>query len=263
MKANVRVLSAVFFLFAMSLFIHSAAMAGTDVVQISCAANLTDALKKIGNHFNKTKPGVELRYNFGASGALAKQIDNGAPADIFISANTKWMDHLVTNKKVVKESVRDIAGNDLVVVSLKVKPFSSLADISAYSRIAMGSPGSVPVGEYTEQALKASGLYDSLSSQNKLVLTKDVRQALLYADRGEVDLAFVYKTDALLAQNAKIVFTVPSKLHDPIVFNMALTVEGQTKESAKAFFNAISSKEARAVLESFGYTMIASPVLKK
>lgn len=248
---------------ALSILIIPAAMAETEIIQISSAANLTDALKKIGDGYAKTKPGIELRYNFGSSGSLAKQIDNGAPADIFISANAKWMDHLIENKRVVKESVRDIAGNTLVVVSLKAKPLSSLADISAYSRIAMGSPGSAPVGEYTEQALRASGLYEGLSSQNKLVLTKDVRQALLYADRGEADLAFVYKTDALLAQHAKIVFTVPSKLHEPIVFSMALTVEGKSKENAKAFFNAVLSRESRTILESFGYTIIASQAPKK
>lgn len=263
MNIKTRPLAAVFFLFMVSIFINPAAMAGTNVVKISCAANLSDALKKIGDHFSKNRPGIELQYNFGSSGSLAKQIDNGAPADIFISASAKWMEHLSTNKKIVKSSIRDIAGNTLVVVGFKAKPFSSLAHINAYSRIAIGSPGSTPVGEYTEQALRASGIYDSLSSQNKLVLTKDVRQALLYADRGEADLAFVYKTDALLAQNAKIVFTVPSKLHKPIVFSMALTVEGNAKENVKAFFDAISSREAKAVLESFGYTMLTSPALKK
>jgi len=260
MPPRIRPFTSLVSMIILSMLIISTAMAEPEIIQISSAANLTDALKKIGDAFTKAKPGIELRYNFGASGALAKQIDNGAPADIFISANAKWMEHLVTNKKVVKESVRDIAGNTLVVVSLKAKPFSSMADISTYSRIAMGSPGSTPVGEYTEHALRASALYEGLSSQNKLVLTKDVRQALLYADRGETDLAFVYKTDALLAEHAKIVFTVPSKLHKPIVNSMALTTKGNSKENAKAFFNAVLSKEARAILESYGYSVIVSPV---
>lgn len=263
MTTRNRLFTSLFFMVALSILIIPAAMAGTEIIQISSAANLTDALKKIGDDFAKTKPGVELRYNFGSSGSLAKQIDNGAPADIFISANTKWMDHLIENKRVIKESVRDIAGNTLVVVSLKSNQLSSLADISTYSRIAMGSPGSTPVGEYTQQALRASGLYEGLSSQNKLVLTKDVRQALLYADRGEADLAFVYKTDALLAQHSKIVFTVTSKLHEPIVFSMALTTEGKSKENAKAFFSSILSNESRTLLESFGYTIISSTAPKK
>lgn len=256
MNINSRKLAVVFYLFMVSILINTSAMAGTDTIKISCAANLSDALKKIGDHFSKNRPGIEIQYNFGSSGSLAKQIDNGAPADIFISASDKWMKHLSTNKKIVQTSIRDIAGNSLVVVSLKAKPFSSLAHINTCSRIAIGSPGSTPVGEYTEQALRASGIYDSLVSQNKLVLTKDVRQALLYADRGEADLAFVYKTDALLAQNAKIVFTVPTKLHDPIVFSMALTVEGSTRENVKAFFEALSSNDAKTVLESFGYTTL-------
>lgn len=244
-------------IFALSLFIQPPAMAGNDTLRITAAANLTQALKKIGSQFSKTRPGVELQYNFGSSGSLAKQLDNGAPADLFFSASDKWMEHLSANKRIEKESVRNIAGNTLVLVSLKTRALSSLEDIRTCSRIAMGSPASVPAGEYSEQALRASGLYDTLAAQNRLVLTKDVRQALLYADRGEVDLAFVYRTDALLAKSAKIVFTVPSKLHKPIVFSMALTVEGQIRESAKAFYHFILSKEAGTILESYGYTLIS------
>ncbi len=241
------------------MFIGSAAMAGSQVVRISAAANLTDALKKIGEHFNKVKPDVELQFNFGSSGALAKQIDNGAPADLFFSANAKWMDHLVAGRKVVKESVRDITGNALVVVSLKARPLSDMNDIARFEKIALGSPKSTPVGEYTEEALKAAGLYESLAAASKLVMTQDVRQALLYADRGETDIAFVYRTDALLAKNAKIVYTVPEKLHKPIVSNMGLTVAGNAKPGAKAFYDFMASKDARSVLESYGYAVLAAP----
>jgi molybdate transport system substrate-binding protein len=247
----------------MIIFTSSSTMAGTQVVRISAAANLTDALKKIGDHFNKANPGTELQFNFGSSGSLAKQIDNGAPADLFFSANAKWMDHLVETGKVVKGTVRDVAGNSLVAVSLKAKPFFELTGIARFEKIAIGSPGSTPVGEYTEQSLKAAGVYEKLAGENKLVMTKDVRQALLYADRGEVDVAFVYKTDALMAQNAKIVFTVPLKLHKPIVSNMGLTAEGASKAGAKAFYDFMASRDAQAVLESFGFTVVAPPAVKK
>ncbi len=243
----------------LAVFFITPAMADRPVVRICAAANLTDALKKIGAGFNRTQPEVELQFNFGSSGSLAKQIDHGAPADLFFSANAKWMDHLVNSGKVVKETVRDITGNALVAVGLNSGPLKTLADVRRFQKIAMGSPGSVPVGEYTEQALKAAGIYDSLISAHTLVMTRDVRQALLYADRGETDIAFVYKTDALQAHNAKIVFTVPSRMHQPIVTNMGLTAEGQTRPGARAFYNFMASKEARTVLESYGYAVIAPP----
>ncbi len=263
MKRNVWKWSWITVLVLTVLLAGSTAMAEKQIVRVSAAANLTDALKAIGAHFMEFNPEVELQFNFGSSGALAKQIDNGAPADLFFSANAKWMDHLVDSGKVVSGTVRDITGNALVVVGLKARPLTSLSDIKGFGKIAMGSPAGVPVGEYTEQALKASGIYEILVSANKLVLTKDVRQALLYADRGEADIAFVYKTDALLAEKAKIVFTVPEKLHKPIVSNMGLTVEGGAKKGAKAFYDFMGGKDARRVLESYGYVVISAPASGK
>jgi molybdate transport system substrate-binding protein len=260
MNPVIRFLTLLCFLMAVSIVVPpSSTFAEEEVIRISSAAGLSDAIKKIGERFTQTRPGVDLQYNFGASGALAKQIDNGAPADIFISANVKWMKHLIDTKKVQKESVRNIAGNKLVIVGLKAKSLSSLSEVTGYPRIAMGSPGSVPVGEYTEQALRAAGLYEALVSQKRLILTKDVRQALLYADRGEADLAFVYQTDALLAKHAKKIFTVPAELHDPITFNMALTVEGKAREGASAFFEFISSQEAMAIIGSYGFDVSIPP----
>ena len=238
------------------LIVPFPAMAESQIIHVSAAANLSEALKTIGENFKKTRPDIELQFNFGSSGSLAKQIDNGAPADLFFSANAKWMNYLVETKKIIKETVRDITGNSLVVVSLKATPLQSLTDINSFQRIAMGSPGSVPVGDYTEQALKAAGLYGFLTSANKLIMTKDVRQALLYADRGEADIAFVYKTDALLAKNAKIVFTIPAEFHKPIVSSMGLTMEGKDSAGAKAFYDFMDSDNVQSVLESFGYTVI-------
>ncbi len=262
MKPGTRKITSLLSAVLISLLFSTAAMAEKQTVRVSAAANLTEALKKIGERFNRIKPDVELQFNFGSSGALAKQIDNGAPTDLFFSASPKWMDHLVETKKVVKDTVRDVTCNSLVVVSVKASPLVSLADVAGFKRIAMGSPKSVPVGEYTEQALTAAGIYDSLTVSGKLIMTQDVRQALLYADRGEADAAFVYKTDALLAGKAKIVFTVPAKLHKPIVSNMGLTVDGGNKSGAKAFYDYMSGKEAKAVFESFGYVVIVPPGTK-
>ena len=142
---------------------------------------------------------------------------------------------------------------------MKNPAVTKMADLVGLKQIAIGSPKSVPAGEYAAQAMEKAGIYKQLEEGQKLVMAKDVRQALTYADRGETDGAFVYKTDALQAHNAKIVFTVPSRMHQPIVTNMGLTAEGQTRPGARAFYNFMASKEARTVLESYGYAVIAPP----
>ena len=157
--------------------------------------------------------------NYGASGALAKQIENGAPADIFISANLEWMDYLKNKKLADAASIGTFAYNTLVFAGAAGKA-SSMQDLLKLERIAIGSPKSVPAGEYAMEAFKKAGLDKQLGK--KLVMAKDVRECLMYAERGEVDGAFVYKTDALQAKQAKILFTVPQELYPRVTYPMAL-----------------------------------------
>lgn len=225
-----------------------------DVINVSVAGSMTDAFKKLAETFKAAHPDITIQYNFGSSGSLAKQITQGAPADIFVSANTEWMDYLVKNKTIDVTSVRVFAHNTLVFTGNKGKNVHDLPGIVSLERIALGSPASVPAGQYAEQAMRAAGIYDTLLSKNKLVMAKDVRQALLYADRGEADGAFVYKTDALLAEHAEILFTVPQDLYTQVSYPMALTLAGKDRPEAKMVYDFINSKEALAVLESFGFT---------
>jgi molybdate transport system substrate-binding protein len=151
------------------------------------------------------------------------------------------------------ETNRIFAYNKLVFLGGKRSTPLTLNKLTDLERIALGSPQSVPAGQYAKQALEHTGVYALLAQQRKLVMAKDVRQALLYADRGEVDGAFVYQTDALLARTAKILFTVPDDLYDRVSYPLGLTPAGAKNTSAKALYEYMSSPEAKAVLKKYGF----------
>ena len=244
---------AIVLLLLLFLSFHSTQSARAAEVRLSAAASMTEAIKEIGAGFVREYPETNLQTNFGASGALAKQIVAGAPADLFISADTRWLDYLVKEGKVSPATVRVLAANTLVLAGPAANAITSLADVTKLSRIAMGSPGSVPAGQYAEQAMRAAGVYEQLQAEKKLVMAQDVRQALLYADRGEVDAAFVYRTDALLAKQAVILYTVPDDLHEPITYPLALTADGEKNITARAFYDYLAGPAARGILAKYGF----------
>jgi len=223
-------------------------------INLSAAASMKDALSELADNFAKNNPGVKFLNNFGASGAVAKQIENGAPADMFFSANLEWMDYLKEKKMLDDKSIRTFAFNVLVFVGkpdLKVK---TIQDVVTLDRIAIGSPKSVPAGEYAVAAFKKAGIDKHM--ENKLVMAKDVRECLMYADRGEVAGAFVYKTDAeLMAKNVKVLFTVPQDLYPRVTYPMGLTVSGSKKAEAVAFYKFLQSPEAEKVLVKYGFVV--------
>ena len=220
---------------------------------ISAAASLKEVVKEISANYSKKHPGVTFTINYGASGQLAKQIENGAPADIFISANGEWMEYLVERKRVVEKGIRIFTDNVLVFAGRSPLAVTRLQDVVKLERIAIGSPKSVPAGEYAVAALHKAGMYKQL--EKKLVMAKDVRECLLYAERGEVDGAFVYKTDVLqAAQKARILFVVPQEATPPIRYPMAMTA-GSGKAETAAFFAHLQLAEAKAVLARHGFTV--------
>jgi molybdate transport system substrate-binding protein len=233
----------------LALFFTASAAAGE--VNLSAAVSLKDALAELADAFAKKDPAVTFRTNFGASGALAKQVENGAPADLFFSANTEWMDYLKQKKLLDEKSVVVFAFNELVFVGKPGLDVSGLPDVARLEKIAIGSPSSVPAGDYAMQALKKAGIDKEL--EKKLVMAKDVRACLTYADRGEVDGAFVYKTDALEAKNVRILFTVPQKFYPRVVYPMALTQAGDKNSDAVAFFSFLRSTEAKQTLLKYGF----------
>jgi molybdate transport system substrate-binding protein len=220
-------------------------------IRISAAASMTDAVKALIQNYNEKNPDVTFQTNFASSGILAKQISLGAPTDLFISANTKWMDYLVSEQQISTESVQTLAGNRLVFIGKKGLTLDTLNAIVTLERIAIGSPKGVPAGQYAEQTLKAAGIFDKM--QGKLVMAKDARQALIYADRGETDGAFVYKTDALLAQQAVILLEVPQTLYTEITYPIGLTIEGTGNSKAVIFFDFLRTEAAATLLREYGF----------
>jgi molybdate transport system substrate-binding protein len=221
-------------------------------VSLSVAASLREAVTELSAVFSKANPTATVQSNFGASGALAKQVESGAPADLFFSANMEWMDYLKEKKMVEERNVDILAHNTLVFVGRPESKVATLQDVVKLGRIAVGSPRSVPAGEYAMDALTKAGLDGKL--KDKLVMAKDVRECLLYADRGEVDGAFVYKTDAeQMSKNAKILFTVPQDLYPRVTYPVGLTVVGSKKPEAVAFHRFLRTAEAKAVLTRHGF----------
>jgi len=224
-------------------------------VRLFAAASLNEALTEICEVYGRQHEGVDFVRNFAGSGTLAKQVSAGAPADLFISANPRWMEFLRDEQLVSVASIRVLTYNELVFVADPGVTAAALEDLAKLSRIAIGSPNSVPAGQYARQALTGAGLFDALLAAGQLVYAKDVRQALMYADRGEVDGAFVYRTDALLARQAVIRFVVPPALYSQVTYPMALTVAGVQNPDAVAFFDFLQSAEALSVLKQHGFVV--------
>lgn len=191
------------------------------------AASLTNALQDLGDEFTK-QTSIAVRFSFAASSALAKQIENGAPADVFFSADTDWMDYLQERNLIQRPTRRDALGNRLVLIApldskleLKIAPRFPLAATLGNGRLATGDPDSVPVGRYAKEALTRLGVWDSVV--DRIVRADSVRAALAFVDRGEAPLGIVYETDALVDKNVRLIDTFPADSHTPIVYPVALT----------------------------------------
>lgn len=229
----------------------SSARAGE--IRLSCAASLKEVMNELASAYARSTPAVRFVKNYGASGTLARQIESDAPADIFIPASAQWMEHLKTRGLVEPSSVRAFAFNTLVFAGSTRKNVSGMKDLPALEKIALGSPGSVPAGAYAMEAIGKAGLQGRL--QSRLVFARDARESLMYAERGEVDGAFVYRSDALLAREARILFTVSQQLYPRVVYPMALTARGAKNGAAADFFRYLQGREAKTVLARHGFAL--------
>ena len=223
---------------------------------ISAAISTKEAVEELGRGFMAARPGVTLRYNFGSSGELQKQIEAGAPVDLFISAAQRQMDELEQKKLIVATTRMVFARNVLTVI----KPADSKIDISKpadlldarVTKIVVGSPKTVPAGQYAEEGLKALGLWDRL--QPKLVFSENVRQALDYVARGEVDAGVVYTTDAATrGQQVKEAFRPAEDTYRPVLYPAAVVIGARQPALAQAFLDLLVGREGRAVLARFGF----------
>ncbi len=243
-------------LFAACLLMAASFVQAAESIHISFAASLSDATKAVIAQYKAAGHDVDIITNFGPSGGLAKQIDQGAPADIFVSANKKWMAFLHDQKKVDTASEKILLQNTLVFTGMPNPAVTKMADLLNLKQVAIGSPKSVPAGEYAAQAMQKAGIYEKMMAENKLVMAKDVRQALAYADRGETAGAFVYKTDALLATKAKILFEVPQDLYAPVTYPAALTPAGASSKAAKDFYAFLLSPESAKIYAKYGFSPV-------
>ncbi len=226
-------------------------------INISAAASLTDALTEIQTEYAKESNAV-LQFNFGASGALQKQIGEGAPCDLFISASKANMDALEQAGLTVPDSRKDILGNSLTLVAAAekkdaVKGYEALTSADVTS-ISIGTPETVPAGKYAQQALQNLGLWDGI--QSKIVYAKDVKQVLEYVDTGNVDCGLVYKTDALAMKTGVTVMNLPEESHDPIVYPAALIKDSAQSEAAAKFYDFLQTDYAKGVFEKYGFTVL-------
>lgn len=251
MKKHVAVLAKL--VTALSLMVAAQGVSA-ETITVSAAASLSDAFKEMAAKFEADNPGDTVQLNFAASGSLLQQIEKGAPVDVFASADEKTMDRAEKSDLVLTDTRKTFVRNTLVLIQPTAAE-NGLGSVEALredavQRVAIGNPDSVPVGRYTKRALEAAGHWDAL--QDKLILAQNVRQALDYVARGEVDAGFVYGTDAaLMKDKVKVAYTVP--VEQPVSYPIAVLRHGQDKAAAQRFVDLVLSSDGQAVLAGFGF----------
>ena len=224
-------------------------------ILVFAAASLSNVLGDLSTDWQKTS-GVTVKLSFAASSVLARQIEAGGKADVFISADQEWMDYLQSRGLIEVPTRRNLVGNRLVLIApadskieLKIAPGFPLAAALGAGRLATGDPDTVPVGRYARSALTSLGLWDQV--QDRLVRADNVRSAMMFVARGEVPLGIVYTTDALVDQKVRIVDTFPATTHAPITYPAAV-VQGARRE-ANPFVVFLGSAGARDTWKKFGF----------
>ncbi len=223
-------------------------------ILVSAAASLKDALEEIQPLYQQSKSNIKISYNFGASGALQQQIEQGAPVDVFISAAKKQVDALEEKGLLLAGSRTNLANNRLVLIVAQdvvgISSFSNLTD-SKIKKIAIGEPRSVPAGQYGEEVLKNLKLYDQVKS--KLVFANNVRQVLAAVESGNAQAGLVYATDAKVSNKVKVVVTADEKFHSPIVYPLAIIKSSKNTSAAKEFIQFLSGSQAKTVLKKYDF----------
>jgi molybdate transport system substrate-binding protein len=231
--------------------------AHADEILVSAAASLAEVLKEISNGY-RSKSKHTVRFNFGPSSGLARQIEEGAPADIFFSADLPQMDTLDRNGRLEPGTRKNLLSNQLVII---VPADSKLAmaspkDLvkSGVKRIALGEPSSVPVGVYSRKYLADEGLWNQVKP--KIVPVQDVRATLAAVESGNVEAGFVYKTDAAVSKKVKVAFQVPSEKGPKIVYPIAIIKESNRKDAARDFMSYVQSPAAKDAFKRYGFVVL-------
>lgn len=237
---------------ALALALAGCARRDPATLTASVAASLHPAITEAAARFTQAK----VICNFGASGSLARQIVNGAPADVFVSAGPKPMDDLAARGLLLPDTRRDLLRNEMVLVTARadVACFDSLSGPQV-KHIALGEPNSVPAGDYGRQVLTALQLWERL--QPKLVFAQDARQVLTHVASGNADAGIVYTTDARIEPKVRIACAAPPGTHDPVVYPMAVLTSTRNAASARAFAEFLAGPEARAIFAAHGFQAAA------
>jgi molybdate transport system substrate-binding protein len=245
------VLAAAVSLVCLSSF--SAPASAADLI-VSAASSLTDAFKNVAQSYEAKNPGVKVVLNFGASDVLMQQIVNGAPADVFASADQTAMDKAAAANVIATATRKDFAANQIVMIvpadsKLNLAALKDLAQ-PAVKRVTYGNPASVPVGRYTQSALEAAGQWNTVMAKG--VPAQNVRQALDYVARGEVEAGFVFATDAaIMPDKVKVAVRVP--VQTPVTYPIAVTSASKQTAQAASFIAYVSSPEGQEILHKYGF----------
>jgi molybdate transport system substrate-binding protein len=240
----------------------SPAPAQDKTITIFAAASMKNALDDVDAAYT-AKTGIKVIASYAASSVLAKQIEQGAPADVFISADTDWMDYAI-DKKAVNEATRiNLLGNSLVLIAprdaafdrVSIGPGFDLAKLAGSGRIATGDVSAVPVGKYARAALEKLGAWQA--AESKFAMAESVRAALTLVARGEAAVGIVYATDAQVEPGVKIIGTFPRDSHPPIIYPVAATTTA--KPEALSYLSFLRSSAAKASFERFGFSFLVSP----
>ncbi len=244
------------FLLALCLLLVPLAARAQELT-VFAAASLTDAMQDVSTQWAQAGH-QPLRMSFGSSSTLARQIEQGAPANLFASADQRWMDYLADKKLIAADTRRDLLGNALVLVVAANKPqhvtigpgFDLVGMLGPSGRVATGDPAHVPVGIYAEQALRKLGIWNAVAP--RLARTDDVRSALLLVERGEAPAGIVYATDAAVSKAVMVAGTFPADSHDPVSYPFAVVKSGDTPQ-ARALMTFLEGPQARAIFIQRGF----------
>jgi len=238
----------------MAAFFWGTGRAGAETeLLVSAASSLTESFKEIGKAYEAKNPGVTVRFNFTATGPLLQQIEQGAPVDVFASADQQSMDKAEKGGFILPGSRADFAGNSLVLVTpVNMSVVKEVADLQSAPvlKISIGNPDSVPVGRYAKEALEKQGLWAAVAP--KCVMGISVKQVLEYVMRGEVEAGFVYGTDAVIAKDkVRVVAEIPTV--KPINYPAAVVTASAKQEQAQSFIRYLQGAEGRAILTKYGF----------
>lgn len=228
-----------------------------DKVTVFAAASLTNAMQDIAAQYQKEK-GVQVVSSFASSSTLARQIEQGAPADLFISADQQWMDYSISKQQIVENTRYTLLGNELVLVAAKASKIDNVeiddktqwTKLLGDSRLAVGDPDHVPAGIYAKEALQKLGAWSTL--EPKLARASDVRGALALVEREEAPLGIVYGSDAIASKKVKVVGTFPASSHKPVEYPMAI-VKDHEKPEVRAFYDYLKTPAASAIFKQYGF----------